>query len=277
MKKFLLKTVLFLSIFFALATIGVLYRLHNDRYQRLVTGSEIYYSIHKSKGINEQSSTVILGDSVARQLFDNVTNNGPITSLACNQSIGMVGHFILLNNYINAGNRVDTVYLIFTPFSFKNNLDQVYTYHYFLKPFYTDEYFPLFTKTVIEQIHKIPYYYLCRVPYILVTNWAPSFTPPAENDYTLLSPISVEYLGKIKELSIRHNFRVIVLPTPMRVGSRQSIDALNEKEISLGNLDDEFTDYFKNIMYLDDDFFEDGVHLKNPQQYTEYYKRNFIR
>jgi hypothetical protein len=277
MKKFLLKTILFLSIFVVLATIGVLYRLSNDRYQRLVAGSEIYYSIDKSKQINELSSKVILGDSVAKQLFDNVTNNGSMTSLACNQSIGMVGHFILLNNYINAGNHIDTVYLIFTPFSFRNNLDQVYTYHYFLKPFCTDEYFPLFTKTVIEQVHKIPYYYLCRVPYILATNWAPNFTPPAEDDHTLLSPISLEYLGKIKELSMKHNFQVIVLPPPMRLSSRQSIDAMNKNEISLGNLDDEFKDYFKNIMYLDDNLFEDEVHLKNPQQYTEYYKKNLIK
>jgi hypothetical protein len=156
-------------------------------------------------------------------------------------------------------------------------LDQVFTYHYFLKPFYRDEYFPLLTKTAVEQIRKIPYYYLCRVPYILVTNWAPNFTPQDKNDFTLLSPISVEYLGKIKELAIKHNFKMIVLPPPMRLSSRQSIDAMNRNEIALSDLDDEFRNYFKSIIYLDDDLFEDEVHLKNPQQYTEYYKNNFIK
>jgi hypothetical protein len=115
------------------------------------------------------------------------------------------------------------------------------------------------------------------VPYILVTNWAPHFIPQDNDGYTLLSPVSVEYLTKIKSLSIRHNFKVIVLPPPMKSSSRRYIDDMNKNEIALNNLDDEFKDYFRNIIYLDDDLFEDAVHLKNPQQYTEYYKKNFIR
>jgi hypothetical protein len=277
MKKFLLKSILFFSIIFVLANIGLLYRISNDRYQHIVTGSEVYSSLHKSKQTNKSSSKIILGDSVAKQLFDNITNNDSINSLACNQSIGMVGHFILLNNYINAGNHVEVVYLIYTPFSFKNNLDQVYTYHYFLKPFYTDENFPLFTKTVIEQLQKIPYYYLCRVPYILVTNWAPKYVSKDTDNYTFLSPISQEYLVKIKELSIEHHFKVIVLPTPTKLSSRQDVERMNKNEIMINNLDDEFKNYFSNIIYLDDDFFQDAAHLKNPQPYTEYYKKNFIK
>ena len=155
-------------------------------------------------------------------------------------------------------------------------MDQVYTYHYFVKPFYTDEYFPLFTKTVIRQVHKIPYYYLCRVPYILVTNWAPNFVSKDKNNYTFLSPISPEYLVKIKELSIKYAFKLIVLPTPTKLSSRQEVESMNKNEITINNLEDEFKDYFSNIIYLDDNFFQDGVHLKNPQQYTEYYKTNFI-
>ena len=103
----------------------------------------------------------------------------------------MVGQFILLNNYINAGNEPDTVYLLVSPFSFRNNLDQVYTYHYFLKPFYTDEYKPMFSETVTEQIHKIPYYNFCRIPFILTSDWAPDFSLKDKIDYTFLSPISV--------------------------------------------------------------------------------------
>ena len=277
MKKFILKTILFVLILLVLSHGRPLYLLHKDRYKHHGAGSEVYYSISKSKQKNKSSATVLLGDSVARQLFSNKTYDDPIYSLACNQAVGMVGHFILLDNYLKAGNHVDTVYLLFSPFSFSNNLDQVYTYHYFLKPFYTDEYFPLLTKTVIEQVHKIPYYYFSRYPHILTSKWAPDFVSKDKINYTFLSPISAEYLVKINELSIKYDFKLIILPTPTSVSKRRSVENM-KKEIVINNLKGEFRDYFENILYLDDsNFASDGVHLKNPQKYAEYYKNNFMK
>jgi hypothetical protein len=278
MNKFIGKNILFLVILFVFSHARPLYLLDKDRYKRSGAGSETYYSIYKSKENNKSSSKVLLGDSVARQLFSNKTNNDPIYSLACNQAIGMVGHFILLNNYLKAGNHVDTVYLLFSPYSFSNNLDQVYTYHYFLKPFYTDEYLPLFTKTVIDQIHKIPYYYLCRYPHILTSGWAPDFASKDKINYTFLSPISAEYLVKIKELSIKYDFKLVVMPTPTSLSKKRSIGNMSKNDIVTNNLQSEFKDYFDNILYLDDsNFGSDGVHLKDPQKYTEYYKNSFMK
>jgi hypothetical protein len=278
MKQFILKSVLFVLIFLALAHARPLYLLSNDRYKHSGAGSEIYYSINKSEHKNKSSVKILLGDSVARQMFSNVTSNDPIYSLACNQAIGMVGQFLLLNNYLRAGNHVDTVYLLFTPFSFLNNLNEVYTYHYFLKPFYVNKYFPLFSQTVIEQIHKIPYYYLSRCPYVLTSKWAPDFVSKDKVDYTFLSPISAEYLVKIKALSIKYGFRLVVIPTPTSLSNRRRIENMNKNEIVVNNLQNEFKDYFKNIIYLDDgNFINDGVHLINPLKYAEYYRNNFMK
>jgi hypothetical protein len=278
MKRFILKSVLFVLIFLALAQVRPLYLLSNDRYKHSGAGSEIYYSINKSERKNKSSVKILLGDSVARQMFNNVASNDPIYSLACNQAIGMVGQFILLNNYLRAGNHVDTVYLLFTPFSFLNNLNDVYTYHYFLKPFYMNKYFPLFSQTVIDQIHKIPYYYLSRCPYVLTSKWAPDFVSKDKIDYTFLSPISAEYLIKIKALSIKYGFRFVVMPTPTSLSNRRRIENMNKNEIVANNLQNEFRDYFKSIIYLDDsNFISDGVHLINPLKYAEYYRNSFMK
>ena len=285
MKKFLLKIIIFVSILLVLSFARPLYLLDKDRYKHTVAGIEVYEAIHKSKQKNKSSAKILLGDSVADQMFDHKTYNDHIYSLACPQAIGMAGYFILLNNYLNAGNHVDTVYLLFTPsFSFDdciigfgNNYNQKYTYQYFLKPFYIDEYFPLFTETLIKQIHKIPYYSFTRCPHILTSNWAPNFVSKDEIDYTFLSPISVEYLVKIKELSIKHGFKVIAMAPPTKLSSRRSIENINKNEIVINNLDSVFKNYFENIIYLDDSNFSDGIHLKNPQKYTEYYKNNFMK
>jgi len=227
-----------------------------------------------------KTKKILLGDSVGNQLFPNTTNNDKINSLTCNQAISMVGHFILLNNYLSTGNKVDTVFLIYTPFSFQNNLNQVYTYHYFLKPFYIDEYKPLFTKTVNEQIQKIPYANFCRFSNILTSNWAPNFISTDTIKYTFLSPISIEYLIKIKELSKKYNFKLIILPPPMALKKKPNVEKLDKDEIVNNKLNREFENYFKDIIYLDDNLFvSDRIHLKkeNIKYFTEYYKNKLMR
>jgi len=279
MKKFIFNIIIFILPVVIFAYSRSLYLLYSHKYKNTVAGSEIYHSVIKSKQ-KGKAKKLLIGDSVGYSLFSNTTYNDTINSLACNRAISMVGHFILLYNYLNADNKVDTVYMIFTPFSFMNNLDEVYTYHYFLKPFYTKEYLPLFTKTVISQIHKIPYYYICREPNILTSNWAPDFRSKDDIDYTFPSPISVEYLSKIKELSIKYNFKLIILPTPTRFSNKISIEKINKNEIVKTGLGNEFKNYFENIIYVNDTNFSDNVHLKNKNMYTElneYYKNKLMK
>ncbi len=275
MKRFIINSVIFILIGLCLFHVKPLYLLYKEKYKSIVAGDDIYYSIQKSRKKNK-SKKALFGDSVARQLFDNKTNNDTINSLACNQSIGMVGHYILLNDYLAAGNEVDTVYFIFRPFTFQNNLDQVYTYHYFLKPFYNKEYCKYFTETVKEQVAKIPYYRFCRYPSVLTSNWAPVFTSKDKIDYTFLSPITVEYLKKIKELSVKHNFKVIILPAPVNSAFKKSIEKFDQKEILNNGFGAEFNNFFQNIIYLDNSYFSDSAHLNEPAVYTEYYKKNFL-
>ena len=238
-------------------------------------GSEVYHSIEKSKRKNG-SKILVLGDSVGKQIFSNTTFNDTINSLACNQAVGLVGQYILLNNYVNVGNSVDTVFLIMRPFSFRNNLDQKFTYHYFLKPFYRSEYSFMFTETVFHQIRKIPYNQFSKIPHILATSWAPEFMSEDGIDYTFLSPISVEYLMKIKELSKRYQFKIIILPTPLSIEKKYLIDNMDRKEIVGSGLENEFAHYFQNIVYLDSAQFSDGSHLLHPEYYTRYYKSKFM-
>lgn len=276
MKKIILKSLLFSSFLVAFFYVNPIYLLLNDRYKLVVAGKEIYLSILKSKQ-KKKVKKIVIGDSVANQLFPNTTNNDTINSLACNQAISLVGHYILLRNYLNAGNKLDTVYLIFNPFSFRNNLDQVFTYHYFLKPFFNNEYKPLFTSLVFNQVNKIPYNFICREPYILTSNWAPDIVTQDKNSYTFLSQISIEYLQKIKKLSIENNFQLIILPVPTSLKYKATIEKMNMNEAINNNLANEFKKYFNQIIYLEDTLFEDGTHLKNPLFYSKYYKNIFFK
>ncbi|MFA5849794.1 MAG: hypothetical protein WC833_07915 [Bacteroidales bacterium] len=278
MRKFILSCIIFSLIGCSLIVIITSYLALTDRYKFTVAGSEIYRSIFKSKQKNK-TKKIIIGDSVGNQLFPNTTNDDTINSLTCNQAVSMVGHFILLNNYLNAGNKVDTVVLIYSPSSFRNNLNQIYTFHYFLKPFYIDEYKPLFTKKVTEQIKKIPYSNFCRFSVVLTSNWAPNFISTDTIKYSFLSPISIEYITKIKDLSNKHNFKLIILPTPIRFNGKSDVEGIDKNEILNNGLATVFENYFENIIFLHDSCFLDGTHLKSEyvKNYSDYYRNKLMR
>ena len=249
--RFILINLLFLSPIAIYYSVKTAWLFKDDKYKVSIYGNEIYRAIEKSRKKTSYKK-LILGDSTANQFYNcKEKNPDSAYSLCCNQAIGMIGQYILLNNYINAGNRPDSVFLVYTPFSFWDNLDQVYTYHYFLKPFYYDENKPLMTKTVIEQIRKIPKYWACHVPFILTTGWAPDIKPQ-ERHYSFLSPISAEYLAKIDSLSKEYRFDLEITPTYVANHWKDSISHFNHKEYEGYSYSDKLTYYLEHIRFLPD-------------------------
>lgn len=268
MKKFIRKIIFFSLIGFVIfESISLLY-LWSERYLQYFPGNETYSAIEKSKAKNK-ANILLLGDSVGGQLFPNNQEFDNINSLATNQAISMAGQYFLLKNYLSVGNKIDKLVILFAPDSFKNNLHQVYTYHYFLKPFYNSNYSPLFTSTVNKQIEKIPYHQFVFLPHIKIRSWAPDFNPSDPTITSPLSPISAEYLSKIKDLSIQNNFELIILPPPVSMKRQDEIKRVNLDGFSEYNFSQELEYYFTNIIFLDDSEFIDGVHLFHPESYRE--------
>ena len=269
MKTFISKFVIFVVVFVVILHAVCIF-LPQIPFKSIL-GEEIYVSITKSKKRTSKKK-LLIGDSVGQQLFPNNKDNSFYTSLACNQSIGMVGHYILVKNYLDAGNQIDTLYCVFSPFSFQNNLDQIFTYQYFCKPFYKSEYKPYFTQTVQSQINKIPFSKFCQYPLILKSEWSPRFTSKDSVDYNFLSTISVEYLNEIRKLSEKHGFKIIILPTPIIEKNKEEVGKFNKFEAVGFQLENEFDFYFKNIEYFPDSCFYDQVHLKQPELFVRLYK-----
>ncbi len=265
MRKFVLHTLLFgfLAMVFVELTCAVL--LYTDVYLFNYPGYVIHDAIKKSK-TKSNKKILLLGDSVGHQLFPNKDDNDSIYSLACNQAISLAGQYVLLHNYINTGAKFEKLVLFITPFSFRNNLDQMYTYHYFLKPFDNDENRYLFTNSVKEQIAKIPYHRWHSMPHIAATTWAPDYISKDTSTFTFLSPISIEYLHKIRELSKLYNFSIKIVSPPISISKREAIDSIYQNEIRNANLENEFANYFNLIAYRDSALFSDGTHFNTPEQ-----------
>lgn len=267
---------IFMVVSLVSSTIASFPLLYKEKYKEVVAGAEVYHSIYKSKQ-KKKIKKLILGDSVGKQMFPNTDVNDTVYSLACNQAVSMAGHFLLLNNFISAGNKIDSVYIVMRPFSFQNNLNQIYTYQYFVKPFFNEEYKPFFTGFVEKQIHKIPFWYFCQVPIILTTNWSPEFNSKDTVNYTFISPVAAEYLAKIRELGKTHDFKLILVPTPISFTEKEAVEKLDKNEIVTNGFTKEFENYFEKIIYLNDtNFLPDGTHLKDPQKYANLIMMKFM-
>ena len=273
MRSFLKQVCIFIFLAAVFVEVSCVVLIVSNLFLIRYPGREIYTAMAKSKQKNK-SKKVLIGDSVSQQLFPNEGEYENLNSLACNQAIGIVGQYLLINNYIKAGNKIDTLVGFFNPFSFSDNLDQTFTYHYFLKPFDTREYATYFTPAVENQLNTIPYRHFNKVPHIYVSSWGPD-VQNGEKHWTFLSPISADYLRKIKQLAVENHFTFILYPVPLSESRRKDIQALDSNEIEQSGLKKELTQYFDKVQYLNDSLFKDGTHLHHPELLTQTYQKLF--
>jgi len=245
----------FLVIFMILFHIYPEYNYWTNKYQEEVNGGEVYQAINASKKKGKRKK-LILGDSVAKQFSESDIDTGIYLNLASNQAISLVGQYCLLSNYIHTKNKIDTLYLIYHPLSFSNNLDNSFTFHYFEKPFYGEEYMKLFTEEVKTQIEKIPFHYLAKYHPVLTSNWSPNYSSEEQNK-PFISNISRIYLEKIEILCRLNNIHLIILSPPINQKFKNEFS-----EIVKSNTNLRLKSYFEQLNYYPESYFlPDHIHL----------------
>jgi len=273
MKDFLIRIYIFLLIIAIIFVPCEWDILFSDKYiQQLDSGAKaVYHSIYKSKK-KKNVKKLLIGDSVAEQLYNNFVYNDSIYSLACNQAITVAGQYFLLNNFINANKDglPEEVIFLCSPFGLKNNLDK-YSFPYLLKPFYNEEYKPLMDDYLMGRIRTIPLYFISQLPLIKTSNYTPARLcfPKNEKFDGIFSPLTKSYLKKIEQLCKNNNIKFRFEPPPL---SKSSWDIL---QLSNGNFEypiDTLTidNYFKKIKCYDDSLFFDGFHFKKQYIPTDF-------
>lgn len=281
-----MRKLLFNIIILAAFTLASLYVVQSTLFKSIwfkkvlnYFGTELYRSYQRAEETYANTiKIIVLGDSSGKQQFGENLNQNTV-SLTCNQATTMVGHFILLETFFenNPSQKGGNVYLIYHPASFSNNMDQKYTYHYLLKPFYTKANKKYFNKMADSIARSIPYSAFCQFPLIKMTKWSPVYGMNTEDsDEPFLSEISIEYLKKIEKICQEHHYTFKVVAPLMN--SNYESDMLFQElksQIAENNLNNEFKDYFNNMKYLPDSLFVDPVHLKSYYVNSVLKKTNF--
>lgn len=231
----------------------------------ILPNKEVFEAIRRSKSAKTPTKLLIIGDSVAKQIFEESNNIDTVTSLACNQSIDLIGHYLLLKEFLSHNSQVERVVFIYNPFSFDNDLDHKFTYNYFLKPFYNKHYTADFTPHAKKQIAKIPFSKIVNFPIVAISFWTPEITPNKTKDI-FLSETSLEYLQKIVEMTREKGIPLTLSAAPIKISRKKEVELLKESYLAKGNPLSILENYFENIQYLPDELYVDDIHFSDPKK-----------
>lgn len=274
MKQFLLKAALFFLIGFILlnfvvSPLIIKFLFTHESLETVFSNvpTIMYRQLSRSKK-ETSAGTVLLGESVASQLIDETLLNGNIYSLSVYQSCSMAGQYILANNIISTNSPIKRLILLYQPRAFRHNLNKKSTYNNFVNPFYTFTYLPLLSPTVIDRLNQHAFCRLGILPALKVTKYCSwvDYTDEARDDIYYLSPISVEYLAKIRHLTQKAGIDFLVLPTPVSKGKYINKDySYFMQQLKDNDLTWPFRAYFDNLTYYEDALFYDGFHFSEDR------------
>ncbi len=230
-------------------------------------GGETYLSIQKALQAPANVRTLVLGGSTGNQLLPNTEFNDATYSLCCNQAISLAGQYILLHEFLV--NHPDPaqleVILLLRPSSLRNDLDQRFTYNYFLKPFDRPEYQRHLSPHAQAQLSKVPLRSLVQLPFVRRSRWSPSLQHHHQPHRFRISKLSAEYLRKMHTLCTLNNVRSFKVRATYLSSefNEEDLQSFRKDIISLG-LEQEMQGYLTTLeTYPAEQFMDDKVHLRD--------------
>lgn len=260
MKKLILKGLLFVALGFPLfaATHGYVYT-----HWRRPIPYLIWDAIEKASR-SQPYQRVIVGDSVARQLFDDHNQKrSRYFHLTTNAATTLLGHYILLMEYLKH-NALEEIVVLLNPYSLMDNLDRKFTANYVVGSFCREKYRPYITPYAEQQIKNCTWWFvpvlLRNFPEFCLINYQEVNPKPFYND-AYLSPLSLEYLQMLKQTCQSRGISLRVVCPPL---SEQHINldySFMKEQVAAHDLTECFSGYF-DIKYMPTSKFGDELHPK---------------
>lgn len=245
----------------------------NNHFFGQLPGDEVYYALDLSEK-NSGYKKVVLGDSVAKQLFvPGKAYKNEYYSLTTNRVIGLAGQYLLLKNYLQNNPQTEEVVIMLLPSSVQQDFNDKLTYSYFVLPFF--QYYQYFmTEDSVKTIQK---------NYGKFSNDGVLFmmerSAMLRNLYqTYVMDVSKQensgawkaYMNEIEDMCSEKGIKVKWYSSPLANNSegKKKSETLsancgeNEKKL----LSDS---YFDSIRYYDEKNMRDGIHF-----YDDYLKKN---
>lgn len=276
LKKILLIILTFLGILLVIEILsftklpGRYLGYFTDSYELLHTGPDEIVPHIKQVGTPDGTQTLICGDSVCGQLFNDLKDINPTICIAAsNGGISPAGQYIIVKEYLEHHPDAKEVYLFILPVSLMRAYDTDYGYQYAVAPFVETDTLKYLDDDTINLIKKT-YGKLSVNPTFerfidnsginkkLYLNYLKEYkTPYSPTDIFELGEL---YVSKIQQLCEERgvDFYLIASPVSDRfleesTGWKEAYDKTSLKEL--------FPDYFDNILFFPDEESVDGTHF----------------
>lgn len=288
MKKFLKDIMLYI------VSVGILFLfiniiLYKGANSHKLGAFEVYYAMDLASSKTEYS-TIVLGDSVARQIFapDYQDESTTICYLATNQAIMTAGNVVLLEKFMENNPQLKEVYYIARPDSMDSNANFVFSYSYFITPFFNEQYLKYLDKDTVKELeyaygkiwtnNNFLKWFLGKYPKMLeMYNESRQFLwdlRDTQNGKNEMPNMSLRYLKKMKEICEKNNLKLHFCSSPVQEDYKFNFEAL-EKRMDSEGLTDLYEEFYRSVQRVEKENFIDGTHLS--KDYLEQNRKKLIK
>lgn len=236
-------------------------------------GGEVFEALAESTKAHANIQNVILGDSVANQIFSRryQSETSNCVYLASNQAVTPIGNCALLKMYLEHNPQTKNVCYVVHPCSLGNDGGVAYTFHYMLYPFiesgamdYVDrhavEHFrERFSSIVFDSPFVRRMIYADNYVYGVYERWLKHNIPSSRASE--IPPECIRALDQMQGLCAKKGIRFKLLSVPVSDKlSKAGEDMMRHLEqIGYGGY---ARDYSKSQLRIPDDWLSDHIHFK---------------
>ncbi len=225
------------------------------------------------------SRVLILGDSIARQVFlDYPLPDGYVNDVYI-AAIGITGQYLMALEYLEHHPDAEAINLVVHPETLMSTFDTHYRYVYGVMPFVANDMMRNLDPELIRKMEKVYGRFFMSERGVRFVDGSPlnrklylTFLTLNGKEYVPdpIYRISEEVLGDLYEICRERGVTLRLLPSPSSEFYREKIESTRTQweESTLSEL---FPDYFDSIWYFPNEYTEDLTHFSG-----EYYTRKFL-
>lgn len=291
MKKLFLKGFIFVSMIFS-AVVVMIWLSTSEPFRSLIaslTASEDFMAgsgmlpYYERARETDGSTKLIIGDSIANQLFSALQESNPETDiLTTNAALMITGQYLLAEEYLKNHPNATDIYLVMHPLSLTRTFDTEWSYRYAFMTYVEtgtinsldqntleameDVYGAIFMqKEIVNLIEDSP---VCRKLCL-------SYISTHKEDYVQQSSFEItdQYIRKLYDLCMEYHVTLHVYPSPVSEYHKDLVLGLRE-EYQNTWMSVQFSEYFDQILFYPEEWSEDMSHFSG--EYTQREKLNEI-
>ena len=286
MKKLFLKGFLFISTIFS--TIAVMIYLSTKEPTRSLianwTASEDFMTdsgmlpYFERARETDNSTKLIIGDSIANQLFSALQENNPDTDiLTTNAALMITGQYLLAEEYLQSHPDATDIYLVIHPLPLTRTFDMEWGYRYAVMTYVETNTIHLLDQNTLETIADVYGKFFMQKEIVNLIEDSPvcrklylSYISIHREDYVQQSPFEIadQYVKKLYDLCLERHVTLHIYPSPVSEYFKDQVMDL-AKEYPNTWMSTQFPAYFDQILFYPDEWSEDMSHFSGIHSQRE--------